>query len=142
MPGMTPIVTVTSIGGDPFPGTGEPFFPTTGTPGAITEHHGDIYNWLSTAAAEVDNLPGQFTGYVPSPDGTSFFGYAKWVMSCSSAQELLGQTLAPIACHTFVGFTLFIVMMSVYLSIRIISVVLKIVTWVVQQILRLVPLIG
>jgi hypothetical protein len=108
----------------------------------LTPEYGPVYGFLSTAAAEVNNLPSQITGYIPQVNPGPLFGYVKWAMSCVSVQELVGQTLAPIICHTMVGVGLNVVLAGIFMSVRIIRLFIKIVNWIMKQILRLIPTMG
>jgi hypothetical protein len=108
----------------------------------LTPEYGPVYGFLSTAAAEVNSIPGQITGYIPQVDPGPLFGYVKWAASCVSAQELVGQTLSPILCHTFVGVSLNLVLAAIFMSVRVVRLFIKIVNWIMKQILRVIPTMG
>lgn len=101
-----------------------------------------MYPWLSTAAAEVNKLPGTFSGYIPNPNTGQVLGYVRWLMSCASMQELLGVTLAPIGCHLITAFNLAIILATVYLSIKLIVLVFRIGMWIFSKIVGMLPIIS
>lgn len=111
-------------------------------PYEFTPDTNDVISFLETAAAEINELPGSIDNYVPDVDGTDLFGYMKWAISCTSAQELVGQTLSPIICHAMVGFSLNIFLATIFLSFRLIRLLLKIITWIVSNILKIIPFMG
>lgn len=108
----------------------------------LTPEYGPVYGFLSTAAAEVNSIPGQITGYIPQVDPGPLFGYVKWAASCVSAQELVGQTLSPILCHTIIGVGLNLVLAGIFMSVRIVRLFIKVVNWIMKQILRVIPFMG
>ncbi len=124
-------IDATSIG----PGTGLPDY-------EFTPDTNDVISFLETAAAEINELPDTIDQYVPDVDGTALFGYMKWAISCASAQELVGSTLSPIVCHTMVGFSLNIALATIFLSFRLIRLLLKLVSWIVNNILKIIPFMG
>lgn len=108
----------------------------------FTPDTNDVIDFLSTAAAEINQLPGSIDDYVPDVDGSDLFGYMRWAISCSSVQELVGQTLSPIVCHTMVGFSLNIFLATIFLGFRLIRLLLKLVSWIVNNILKVIPFMG
>lgn len=104
--------------------------------------YGPVYDFLSTAAAEVSNLPDDVDGLVPSVNPLPLFGYAKWTFSCASVQELMGATLSPIGCHALLGISLHVVLAGILLTIRVVRMVIKVAMWIVTQIIRVIPFIG
>jgi hypothetical protein len=148
IPHSTALGTVTAEATFPVPGfgTGAPDItavstaPSLGTLEAV-DGHSDIYNLLSTAVVEVNDLPGDLTGYVPDPDITPMIGYAKWFLSCSSLYEILGQNVGTMACHAAVGVTLIVIMSSVFIALKIITLVMKFAIWIFHQIRDIIPLV-
>lgn len=108
----------------------------------LTPEYGSVYSFLATAAYQVNGLPVSITDFVPQVDAAALFGYVKWAVSCSSVQELMGQTLAPIGCHAMIGISLNIFLAGVLVSFRIIRLCIRVVSWIIQQILRLIPFMG
>lgn len=105
--------------------------------------YGPIYGFLSTAAAGVNSLPSDISGIVPNINNAgSLFGYVKWALSCASIQELTGATLAPIFCHTFVGLSMSVVVSGVLLTIRLVRLMVKVVNWLIAQVLKFIPMMG
>lgn len=102
----------------------------------------DLYRAMATAAASTNQLPEQVrsAGPLPSTAGAAqIFGYAKWVFSANSRQELLGKTLAPLGETLWAMLSIGIVMTAIYMAIRIIVLIIKAVVWVVNQFLKLIP---
>jgi hypothetical protein len=108
---------------------------------------GQIYQFLSTAVANVNALPADVSraggvSVLPNENAASIFGYGKWMFSGASAEQLLGRTVAPLGIIVFASFTLVVVLASVYLLINVATLIVKGVTWIFQQILRVIPFIG
>lgn len=108
---------------------------------------GPIYSFLSTAVANINALPADVArpgglSVLPNENAASIFGYGKWLFSGVSSQELLGSTVAPLAIVVFSSFTLIVVLSSVYLLINVATLIIKGVTWLFQQVLRIIPFVG
>jgi hypothetical protein len=106
----------------------------------------EIYNFLSTAVANVNALPDDINapggvGITPNEDGSTIFGYAKWMFGFP-AKELLGTTISPIATHVWVLVVLIVILTTIYLAVNLVTTLIKGVTWIIQQVLRLIPFIG
>lgn len=102
----------------------------------------DLYRAMATAAASTNQLPEQVrsAGSLPSTAGAAqIFGYAKWVFSANSRQELLGKTLAPLGETLWWLLSIAIVMTAIWIAIRIIVLIVKAVVWAVNQFLKLIP---
>lgn len=104
--------------------------------------HSYIYDLLSTAVVEVNNLPENLEGYIPSPNVSPLMGYAKWFLSCTSIEEILGVNVGTIACHTVVGVSLLIIVSGVVVTVRIITLLVKFAVWIFGKILGLIPGMG
>jgi hypothetical protein len=148
IPHSTALGTVTAEATFPVPGfgTGAPDITAVSTAPALgtlagVDGHSDIYNLLSTAVVEVNDLPGDLTGYVPDPDITPMIGYAKWFLSCSSLYEILGENVGTMACHAAVGVTLIVILSSVFIALKIITLVMKFAIWIFHQIRDIIPLV-
>lgn len=113
-------------------------------PGELGEYHSEVYNGLGTAAAHINELPASIVSFVPDIDGglNSFSGYAKWVMSGTSLQEIFGLRLYLIATHAFYGILIAIVISSIDLIIWIIVLIMKFISWIIQKILNAIPFVG
>jgi hypothetical protein len=106
----------------------------------------DVYNYLSTAAANVNALPDDVSApggaaLLPSDDGRQLFGYAKWLLSGNSIRELVGPTIQPIGTTMFVWITLVIVLVAVYFTVRSILTIMKFVVWVFNFVRNLIPFV-
>jgi hypothetical protein len=108
---------------------------------------GDINDLLSTAVAYVNSLPDDITApsgisLIPDETATQLFGWAKWLFSADSANESLGLTLAPLALTLMVLLTLVVSMAIAYTTLKIAVFIYRLVTYVIQWILKFVPFIG
>ncbi len=126
--------------------TPSPTFPPTPTVDiVITVPRSDMYRSMATAAAQVNQLPEQIRAAgpngsaLPNADAGPLFGYAKWLFSGNTAQELLGRTLAPIGLNLFVVFVLVATLTAIYFLINFIVLILKAIVWIINQILKLIP---
>lgn len=107
----------------------------------------DLYRAMATAAFNVNEMPEQIRAngqngqsVLPSMDGAAqLFGYAKWLFSANTAQELLGRTLAPLGEMLFRILVSAVALVAVYIVIRLVSLIIKAVIWVINQLLKLVP---
>lgn len=107
----------------------------------------EIYNYLATAAANVNALPDDVSApggvpLVPDTDGAQIFGYIKWLWSGNSAQELVGETVSPLVISTFIWVTLIVVITLVFLTITLVSSILKFIVWAVRLVMGFVPGLG
>jgi hypothetical protein len=108
----------------------------------------EIYSFLATAAANINQLPAQIdrdpsgTSLIPSDDARNLLGYAKWLFSPATARELMGEALSPLGINAFVLFTLIVFLTSAWLLVKIATMLIKAVVWLIQQALRLIPFIG
>jgi hypothetical protein len=104
----------------------------------VGERRSDIYNGLATAAVAVNQLPADVREFIPSLDGVSeFSGYARWVISGVSLQELMGTKFYPVAQHVLFLFSLSIIITGLQLLVRLIVFVFKWVWAVLKTILKL-----
>jgi hypothetical protein len=106
--------------------------------------HSEIYNYLSTAVAHVNSLPdeinkGNGQSLLADETATQMMSYAKWLFSPTSAQELLGATLAPIGINLFLLLTLLIFMAIAWTTIKIAVMIFKFVQWIVRWVLEIMP---
>jgi len=116
-------------------------------PTAETVLNSDLYNYLATSAVslyivpEDVNAPGGVE-LIPKVNTSVIMGYGRWLFSTNSANELLGEQVAPVAVHFFSILTAVVMLTSVYFLIRFVVLIIKIITWLIQQALRLIPFIG
>lgn len=146
IPAPTAVGSSTAEATYPVPGFGTGLPGATGVATILPETtldgipgHSDVYNLLATAAAEVNNLPSDFRAYVPNPDISPMMGYVKWFLSCTSVQEFLGVNVGTMMCHGIVGISLLLILASVIISVRIITLVVKFAVWVFGKIIGLIP---
>jgi hypothetical protein len=103
----------------------------------------DIYYYLATAAANFNALPDDPAApggvpLLPNDDGRNLFGYARWLLSGSVTPELLGP-LAPFGTSTFVWVTLIIVIVAIFLTLNLVTTIVRFVVFVISFIRRLLP---
>jgi hypothetical protein len=107
----------------------------------------DLYRNLATAAAIVNELPEQIDEAAPSAQNiedafagaSQVMGYIKWLFSENSAQEILGPDFAPLGINIMVIFTMILALTSIYIVVNVAVYVVKFATWVINQILKLLP---
>jgi hypothetical protein len=118
--------------------------PTPNVTLVLTIPRSDMYSSLATAAANVNRLPDEIRrpggqSLIPSPDVSQLFAWAKWLFSLNTAQELLGQTLAPIGIELFIIMNFVVILTAIYFLINLIVLIIKGVIWIINQILKIVP---
>lgn len=106
----------------------------------------DLYRFLATAAHNVNQLPEDITrqgnvSLIPNSNPAEVFSYVKWLFSYSTAEELMGRTLAPVGMSLFLLFTLMVSHVVVQMLIRLVTPILKIVVWIVYRIIDVIKLI-
>lgn len=140
---MQPVPTLPAI---PSP---TPVYTATSIPTMSDEDipRGEVYAYLATAAANVNALPLDVSApggaaVLPSTDARQVFAYGKWLFSPNSLNELLGYSFSGFGLHLFIAFTLIVILVSIYLVVNLVVLIIKGVTWIIQQVLRVVPFIG
>lgn len=104
----------------------------------------EMYQALATANANIQQMPQQIRDAngqrLVNTDNAQFvFGYAKWLFSTNTAYELLGQTFAPFGINLFLLLTITIILTSIYFLVWFVILILKAITWIVNQILKIIP---
>lgn len=108
---------------------------------------GDIYGYLSTAAANVNALPEELDapGGVPLfptlDTGNQIFSYTKWALSVGSS-EVLGSNLSQYASHFFTLITVVVFIATVAVVIILIVFVIRVISRIWGFILDLIPGLG
>lgn len=110
----------------------------------LPAYKSDVYNYVSTAAAGINQLPSDITSQIPEVGpGLSLFGqYAKGLTSGVSLQELLGKKLYPIGVHVFYAIAVVFSMSVIYALVYIGVEVIKFVIWVIGWILKIIGAIA
>lgn len=103
------------------------------------DEHSEVYNLLSTAAAELENLPSDFEQYIPNPNIVPMMGYIKWGLSCVSLYEVLGETVGTFFCHASVGLILLVIMTVVWISVTIIMFIMRLIFKIITFIMGFIP---
>ena len=107
-------------------------------------HQNDIVALLEDAVGYVNSLPDHITenegiDYVPNETATTLFGYAKWLFSYNTAQELLGVSLAPMAVMLYYILGLVIILAIAWVTIKIVILILRFVQYIARWIIDLIP---
>jgi hypothetical protein len=107
---------------------------------AVALDTGNIWSGLQEANAMVNSLPPNMAAAVPAETGRTLFGYVKWLVSPSSADEIAGP-FAPMLSH--MGFALLLIFgaAAIYAIVWGLVWVLKFVVWLFQWVLKLVDLV-
>jgi hypothetical protein len=126
-PALTPIYTPDYSVTIDAPDTGEQF-------------EGDLRNGLSTAVAQLNDLPNEIAIVAPDTDSLRIYaGYGRWLVSGVALQEIVGQTIYPIFQHMFYALYIVIFIVSVRVILRGVVLILKFVTWIMGRILDVLP---
>ncbi len=156
---MTTVVTgivLTGTGSNPF-GAGNcadsgdpehPFNPQISQPYdvGLSGPFPELFQGLTDANAALDGLPGDLTRganglpLLPSTDGSQVFGYAKWLLSSSAADEYAGP-FAPLVQHLGIFVTLMFALIVAYVATYLIVYLLRFVIWLVRWLLKLMDLV-
>jgi hypothetical protein len=107
---------------------------------AIAFNAGPLYEGLSDVNEMLANLPAELGGSVPAETGRVIFGYAKWLISPSSADELAGP-FAPIVSHTGIALTLIFGTTLIYALVWALVWIFRFVAWLFGWFLRIVDLL-
>jgi hypothetical protein len=122
------------------PQVGETAIPV---PDDLRDAHPVIQSSLGTAVAQVNALPQDISGVVPGITRfNEFAGYARWVISGVSLQEIFGQTLYVIPLHFTFALTAVMFVSAIMLVFRFVMWFLKFANWIVRFILKIIPFIG
>lgn len=118
----------------------------TAIPVVVTVQRSEMYSLLATASYNVNNMPRDVsnsngTSLLPNTDARNLVGYAKWLFSPNSTQELLGRTFAPIGNMAFVLLGLIVILTGIYLAVLLVVYIIKFIVWFVTVILKFIPFI-
>lgn len=100
------------------------------------EDTSSITNDLASDITAPEGIP-----LLPDTSFSKIFGYAKWLLSPSAADEIVGP-FAPLIVHTGVFITLLIVAGGLYTLVYMAVFILKIVAWIVRWILEILQAIA
>lgn len=136
---------------DPFPDYQEPDVDLTTDIGDFEQieiPHSDLYYALEQAVEHVNSLPDDLskdysgTSVVPDETATQLMGFAKWLFSGTSANELLGATLAPIGINLFRLLGLMIALAIAYTTIKIAIIITRMVMSIIGAVMKVIPMMG
>jgi hypothetical protein len=104
---------------------------------AIAIRAGDLYSGLGQVNTLLESLPASLGSSVPAETGRELFGYAKWLLSPSSADELAGP-FAPIISHTGIFVTLVFGLTLVYAIVWAAVWIFRFVVWLFKIIMSII----
>jgi hypothetical protein len=100
---------------------------------------GDLYDQLATAAANINSLPQDMDNApLPDEDGEELFGYIKWLLSSSTAEELFGP-LGVILIHIGIALSLVLFGVAIYFALFVARLVIRFVVWLIKTLWDLLP---
>lgn len=107
---------------------------------AVAFNTGNIWSGLQDANTLLNSVPQSFAASVPNETGRAIFGYVKWLVSPSSADEIAGP-FAPVISH--IGFALLVMFAgaAIYALVWAVVWLLKFVIWLFQWLLKIVDLV-
>lgn len=131
IPSPTPIASATPV-----------VFPTV----ALSANNQSIVSYLATSEANLRGLPSDLANpngvpLLPSQTGSQVFGYAKWLLSAQTAEEIFGP-FSPFIVTFATAVTLLLVIGIVYFLIFIAVKLIRFAVWIVTTILKFVPFFG
>lgn len=102
-----------------------------------------MYDFLATAEGNLQSAPEDISNpgvpILPNQDGSQIFGYAKWLLSSSTAEELFGPFGTPVL-HISAMISLVIFLAIIYFIVFLVSYILRFVIRIVQAVLELLPI--
>ena len=124
-------------------GTPEPGTTVIPVPDDLSDFHSDVTDNLGTAVAEINTLPSDLTVIMPDiSDLPEFAGYAKWLISGVSLQEIFGERIYPIPLHMFFGITAIMFVSGIMITFKLVMWFIKAAVWIIRFILKIIPFIG
>jgi len=102
---------------------------------SVDQEIGEINSTLDSIPDTLDN------DLIPNETATQLFSYMKWLLSETSAQELAGETLAPILINLYVLLALAFTFAAIWLTIRILVLSWRLILFIIGWIIRLIELI-
>jgi len=100
-----------------------------------------IWTSLDDANNTLNGLgPGSVGSGVPNETGRQLFGYVKWLVSPSSADELAGP-FAPLISHTGVFIALLFALILVYAIVWAVIWILRFIYWLYRLIVQIIDLV-
>lgn len=102
---------------------------------------GNLWAGLVDANNTLNGLnPNSVGGGVPAETGRALFGYVKWIVSPSSADELAGP-FAPLISHTGVFIALMFALILVYAIVWAVIWILRFIYWLYRLIVQIIDLV-
>jgi hypothetical protein len=92
--------------------------------------------------SSLDSVPDRLDDdLIPTETATQLFSYIKWAFSDSSANELVGVTLAPILLNLYLLLLLAVTFTILWLTIRMLILGWRLILFIIGWIIRLIELI-
>lgn len=111
------------------------------TPVPVIVEAGNLWTGLADANNTLNSLgPGSVGSGVPNETGRQLFGYVKWLVSPSSADELAGP-FAPLISHTGVFIALLFALILVYAIVWAVIWILRFIYWLYRLIVQIIDLV-
>lgn len=107
---------------------------------AIAIQAGDLYGALDEVNDALSSLPQSLGASVPAETGRTLFGYVKWIVSPSSADELAGP-FAPAISHMGIFLTVTFGMALVYAIVWAAIWIFRFIVWVFKIILLIIQIV-
>lgn len=97
---------------------------------------------ISEVNSTLDSIPDRLDDeLIPTETATQLFSYMKWLFSENVAQELLGETLAPILLNLYLLLLIAITFVTLWLTIRILVLGWRLILFIIEWIIRFIELI-
>lgn len=96
-----------------------------------TSQTSEMYQFMATAAAQVNSIPSSAdsvggTNIIPAYNANVLWGHAKWLLSGSAVDAVLGRSLGSLAVLMYVYLIIIITRTSVWLLVRGVVLLMKI----------------
>jgi hypothetical protein len=131
-----------------------PTSPVTNTPSGISTveiPENALLDNLSTSESELIELSSSVDAsgdqiywngnpVLPNENGSGVFGYIKWLTSTSG--ETFFGPFAPIMFHLGILFSLIMLSLFIYFTPIIIRAAIRVVSWIVDNVLQFIPFLG
>ena len=119
--------------------------PTQAIPPTVQLPYMEVYGYIGTLDAQSASLPSNITNpyvpIVPAVNAAALWGYAKWLISPSTADQIAGP-FAPLIQHMAVIVIITLTLSLVYGLITAIRFVARFVVWMINRFLDFIPFFG
>lgn len=91
---------------------------------------------LATAENTLRNAPADLSAAIPTQNGSELFGYAKWLLSPNTAQEVAGP-FALLITHISIAISAVLLFAVAYFTILIAVFIIRFIVWIVSLLKRI-----